>query len=72
LVESRQYIPKAVVGEDIELDKDDGIHVQPRGQFHKLRHPPGYHPFVVRGTIYKDYLGFVCWQPTNKLLGQII
>jgi 5-deoxy-D-glucuronate isomerase len=59
VVESRQYLSKAATGEDIQLDKDDGVHVQPRGQFHKLLQPKGYHPFIVGGTIYKAYLGFV-------------
>ena len=66
MAESRQYLSQAGTGEDIQLDKDNGIHVQPRGQFHKLPQPKGHHQFVVCGAIYRAYLGFGYWQPTIK------
>ena len=53
MAESRQYLSQAGTGEDIQLDKDNGIHVQPRGQFHKLPQPKGHHLFVVCGDICK-------------------
>jgi len=51
VAESKQYLSQASTGEDIQLDKDNGIHVQQRGQFHKLPQPKGHNLFVVCGAI---------------------
>ncbi|WVZ95795.1 hypothetical protein U9M48_041515, partial [Paspalum notatum var. saurae] len=37
-----------ITGADIQLDKDDGILLQLRGQFHKLPQYKGYHPFIAQ------------------------
>jgi hypothetical protein len=44
------------------------IHVQSRGQFHKLLQPKGYYPFIIDRTISHSSLVFCHWQPANKLL----
>ena len=58
MAKSQQRVSKATIGEDIQLGKDDdGIHVQPRGQFHKLPQSKGFDPIVVVGrTIYDSHL----------------
>jgi hypothetical protein len=56
VAESQHRLPKAAIGEDIQLGKDDGVHVQPRGQFHKLLEAQGYRPFIVGGAIYDPHL----------------